>query len=251
MEEYNKVFQRFEKKYVIGKEEYLKFREAIDPYMQVDTYGESTICNIYYDTEDYQLIRASLDKPIYKEKLRLRTYGVPREDGLSFLELKKKYAGIVYKRRIALTLGDAQQSIRQRQVIGASGQIVNEMNYFLQHYDLKPATYLAYDRIAMEGRCDSSLRMTFDFSIRSRQEDMELVAGDHGALVLESDTVVMEIKVSQAYPFWLIQILERMGIYPASLSKYGEVYKRVILPDLIRQRQQTAQQEEKLCFKVS
>lgn len=250
MGDYNKVFERYEKKYVLSREQYDMFREEINTYMQMDLYGKSTICNLYYDTQDYYLIRASLDKPVYKEKLRLRSYNVPQKDGVSFLEIKKKYAGIVYKRRIALNLSDAYESIRQRQVIGANGQITNEMNYFLQHYSLKPVTYLAYDRIAMEGKEDASLRMTFDFSIRSRQEDLDLAAGDYGTNVFDEDIVVLEIKALDAYPFWLINVLEKHGIYPSSLSKYGEVYKRIILPELIQTRKTTTE-EEQLCFRAS
>lgn len=250
MGDYNKVFQRYEKKYVLSREQYRIFCEEIKPYMRVDIYGKSTICNIYYDTADYHLIRASLDKPIYKEKMRLRSYNVPEKDGVSFLEIKKKYAGVVYKRRVALNLSDAYESIEKREVVGAEGQIANEMNYFMQHYSLKPVTYLAYDRIAMEGIEDTSLRMTFDFSIRSRQEDFDLSAGDYGENVFDEDIVVLEIKVLNSYPFWLISILEKYQIYPASLSKYGEVYKRIILPESMHTRKTTTE-EEQLCFAVS
>ena len=241
MAEFHTVFKRYEKKYILKGDMYRKVRERLDSYMEVDEYGLSNICNIYYDTPQYDLISRSIEKPAYKEKLRLRSYGVPKEDDIVFLEMKKKYDGVVYKRRIPLKLKDAKESIRQRKIIGATGQIAKELEYVLQRYKPTEGTYLAYDRIAMYGKEDPELRVTFDFNIRSRQTDMDLSAGDEGECILPEDYVVMEVKVGDAYPFWVVNMLEEIGIYPASFSKYGNVYTRVILPQMIEKRKKRLQ----------
>lgn len=228
------VFQRYEKKYLLDREQYEGFREAIEGFMQVDEYGKSMICNIYYDTEHYDLIRASIERPPYKEKLRLRSYGVPKLSDTVFLEVKKKYKGIVYKRRIALPLAEAYESLERGRLTGEKGQIGREINYFIKRYHPVPKLYLAYDRIAMFGTEDNELRMTFDFSVRSREEELDLAKGDRGELLLDEGKVILEIKVRDAYPFWLVQALEQFEVYPGSFSKYGNVYKKIILPEYLR-----------------
>lgn len=231
----NTVFQRYEKKYLLTSSQYELFREVADEYMQVDEYGESTICNIYYDTPDYDLIRASIEGPVYKEKLRLRSYGIPKQGEPVFLEIKKKYKGIVYKRRIALPLEEAYKSLEQGVVDEGRGQVAKEINYFLKRYHPVPKVYLAYDRVAMFGIEDANLRMTFDFRIRSREDKLDLAMGDNGKLLLADGEVVMEIKVKDVYPMWLIQGLEKLSIYPHSFSKYGNVYKSSLLPDYLEE----------------
>lgn len=231
----NTVFQRYEKKYLLTASQYELFREVADEYMQVDEYGESTICNIYYDTPDYDLIRASIEGPVYKEKLRLRSYGIPKQGEPVFLEIKKKYKGIVYKRRIALPLEEAYKSLEQGVVDEGRGQVAKEINYFLKRYHPVPKVYLAYDRVAMFGIEDANLRMTFDFRIRSREDKLDLAMGDNGKLLLADGEVVMEIKVKDVYPMWLIQGLEKLSIYPHSFSKYGNVYKSSLLPDYLEE----------------
>ena len=227
------VFQRYEKKYLLDMEQYDGFLKKVDGYMQVDEYGKSTICNIYYDTEYYDLIRASIEKPPYKEKLRLRSYGVPKLSDMVFLEVKKKYGGIVYKRRIALPLYEAYESLERGYLAGDKGQIGRELNYFIRRYRPVPKLYLAYDRIAMFGTEDPELRMTFDFDVRSREEDLDLTKGDKGVLLSKEEKVILEIKVRDAYPFWLVQALEQLAIYPGSFSKYGSIYKKIILPEFL------------------
>ncbi len=231
----NTVFKRYEKKYILDGEQYRRFLEIARQYMQVDKYGESTICNLYFDTTDFELIRHSIEKPVYKEKLRLRSYGVPKPGDMVFLELKKKYKGVVYKRRIALSLEEAYRSIQAGAVDESKGQIGREINYFLEMYQLVPKVYLAYDRIAMFGKEDAELRMTFDFRIRSREDNLDLTAGDEGELLLPEDNVIMEIKVKDSYPMWLIHALETIEIYPCSFSKYGNVYINSLFPEWIEQ----------------
>lgn len=240
MQQHNMIFRRNEKKYLLTEQQYQELRELVSPYLEEDEYGHSTICTIYYDTADYELIRASIEKPIYKEKLRLRSYGVPTEDTIVFIEIKKKYNGIVYKRRIGLPFVEAVQSLEQGYIEPVPGQeqISSEINYFFQRYSnlLKPAVFLAYDRDAFRGIDDKDLRMTFDFDIRSRQDRLSLAAGDDGSNFFQNGEVMLEIKTIGAYPFWLIHALEQCGIYPASFSKYGNIYQRYILPDFLREQ---------------
>ncbi|MDE6851699.1 MAG: polyphosphate polymerase domain-containing protein [Lachnospiraceae bacterium] len=238
MQQYNMIFKRNEQKYLLTEEQYHALWELISSYLEEDEYGQSTICNLYYDTADYELIRTSMEKPIYKEKLRLRSYGVPKEDTTVFVEIKKKYDGIVYKRRIGLPLMEAMRGLEQGHIEPVPGQeqISAEINYFLQRYSssLMPAVFLAYDRSAFRGMDDGELRVTFDFNIRSRQEHLSLSDGAEGELFFQNGEVMLEIKTIGAYPFWLVRALEACQVYPASFSKYGNIYRSHIFPNFIK-----------------
>lgn len=219
------TFQRVEKKYLLTAEEYERLYARLSPYIQMDQYGLHTICNIYYDTDQFELVRHSIEKPPYKEKLRLRSYGIPQMDGEVFLEIKKKWEGIVYKRRISMNLEEAKAYLEEGRPLGQSGQIEREIDYFIQFYQPKPKLYIAYDREAYFAGEDETLRITFDRNIRSREEDLQLELGDAGKLLLDRGCRLMEIKVSAAYPMWLVNILSELKIYPISFSKYGDIYK--------------------------
>ncbi len=222
------TFKRVEKKYLLTEEKYNALMERLTEYMQLDEYGLHTICNVYYDTDDYELIRTSIEKPMYKEKLRLRSYGVPGKDSKVFLEIKKKYDGIVYKRRIALTLEEAEEFLDNGGELKKEGQIENEIKYFVSHYNPKGKMYIAYDREAYFGKEDSSIRITFDKNIRSRTSNIELEKGDAGEMLLNEGERLMEIKVAGAFPMWMAKMLSELEIYQTSFSKYGNFYKRMI-----------------------
>lgn len=222
----NFTFKRIEKKYLLNREQYERLLEKINPYMQMDQYGLHTICNIYYDTEQYDLIRTSIEKPPYKEKLRLRSYGVPGKKDRVFVEIKKKWDGVVYKRRISMNLEEAEACLEQRRPMPVNGQIEQEVDYFIKFYHPQPKLYIAYDREAYFGKEDESLRITFDKNIRSREKGLKLELGDEGKQLLEDGWRLMEIKVSQAFPMWLAAILSELSIYPVSFSKYGNIYKQ-------------------------
>ena len=196
-----------------------------------------TICNIYFDTDDDVLIRRSIEKPIYKEKLRLRSYGIPGQGSTEYLEIKKKYKKVVYKRRIPLTYEQAenylQHGILPEPKTGSKDQILRELRYFHEHYQPKPKVFLAYDRIALIGLDDPDLRVTFDCNIRCREDRLDPALGDDGELILPADMVLMEIKVPGAYPIWMTRILSREKLYPTSFSKYGNFYKQKLLASLL------------------
>jgi hypothetical protein len=223
---FNDRFERIETKYLMHRTQYEALWKRLDAYMQVDAYGLSTIENIYYDTPGYDLIRTSLDKPVYKEKLRLRSYGIPEDGTPVFLEIKKKYKDVVYKRRVSMPLKKSSNYLTHGIKPDDMNQIGQEIDYFISFYRPEPKMFIAYDRIATFGREDAGLRITFDFRIRSREDDLDLSHGDRGELLLDDDMVLMEIKIGGAYPLWLADILNEMKIYPASFSKYGNCYKK-------------------------
>ncbi len=220
------VFNRIEKKYLMPKSIYEALRRKLEPYMEMDEYGLHTICNLYYDTPDSLLIRRSIEKPVYKEKIRLRCYGIPTLDSKAFLEIKKKYKKVVNKRRVQLPLREAYAYVEQGISPSKENQITREIDCFLQRYPLVRSCYLAYDRIALFGKDDSEIRVTFDLRIRSRRLDMGLERGDKGDLLLPEGFILMETKVMGATPLWFARILSELKLYPLSFSKYGNLYKK-------------------------
>lgn len=220
------IFQRHELKYMLDGRQRAVVEQAFRARMLPDPHGESTICNLYYDTRDYRLVRASLEQPVYKEKLRMRSYGQVFPEEQVFLELKKKYRGIVYKRRIELAEDCARAYMNGSAPLPYHSQIGREIDYFRRFYsDLEPAVYLCYDRSAWFAAEDPNLRATFDRNIRWRQEDLSLTAVPGGEALLPPHQSLFEIKTAGAIPLWLVDALDRAGARKASFSKYGEAYK--------------------------
>jgi len=232
MSETKFTFQRLEKKYLLSAEQYAALWERLSPYLEPDEYPCSTVCSIYYDTDDCRLIRHSLDAPVYKEKLRLRSYGIPAPDGPVFAELKKKYKGVVYKRRVNMPAREASQWLNQGLPPREDSQTAREITWFLQHVHPRAKVFLACDRTAFRAREDRELRITFDRKIRWRETDLDLCAGDHGELLLAPGQVLMEIKTPQAAPLWLARLLSEQAVFPVSFSKYGRCYREHILDEL-------------------
>jgi hypothetical protein len=231
------VFNRFEKKYLLRDEVYRKIKLILEDYMDVDPYSRNgdfyTICSIYYDSPDNRIIRKSLQKPTYKEKLRLRSYGVVRPEDKVYLEIKKKCKGFVNKRRTSIILEDAisyfETMEKPKLMPFMNNQILNEIDYIVQRYYLRPAVFLSYERNALFGKEDDSLRITFDTNVFTRRYDLSLDKGIYGDRLLSPGLWIMEVKVTQAIPIWLVKLLSTLDIYPASYSKYGEEYRKTIL----------------------
>lgn len=229
MSKNQEVFRRYEKKYLLNSVQYKLFTEAVKDEFKTDKYGMCTISNIYFDTPDYKLIRESLDKPVYKEKLRLRTYEIPDADSTAFIELKKKYKGIVYKRRVDMSYLKAFDYLYHNKEIENPAQIQKEIDYFISfHNNISPAMFISYDRIAAYGVNNPDLRITFDSNITWRNNNLELTEGVWGNALLSSDKVLMEIKIPDSLPLWLTHILDRLHIYQTSFSKYGAAYMQMI-----------------------
>jgi len=192
------------------------------PHLKKDEYPRYTICNLYFDNANNDLIRHSLDLPVYKEKLRLRSYGTPADSDTVFLEIKRKYNGMVAKRRVAMPLAEARAYIDSGKMPSAGGQKLAEIDYLIRLYGLKPKVYLSYDREAYSG--EDGLRLTFDTDIRCRANDLSLASGTYGLSLLLPGQRIMEIKCDAAFPLWLTHLLAGHKIFPAGYSKYGNFY---------------------------
>lgn len=195
------VFNRYEKKYMMDEKTFFELTDRISDYMNPDAYNKNgeayRISNIYYDTESDQLIRASIEKPVYKEKLRLRAYGTPSLDDMVFVEIKKKYNGIVNKRRTSMTLKEAYSYLDEGTMPDMNNnrinrQVLKEIDYFKNFYGLKPKLYLSYDRFAYFEKDDG------------------------------------------AVPLWFAKIISGLNIYPVPFSKYGTEYKHYVLANYTR-----------------
>lgn len=218
-------FKRVEKKYILTPAQYNALYKGMMPYMKKDEYGQYTICNIYYDTDNFELIRTSIEKPVYKEKLRLRSYGTPTDSENVFVEIKKKYDHVVYKRRAFIPCNDAVKYLAGNAFPQNPDQIWQEIGWFLKSYQPKPKVFISYDRIALAGIENSELRVTFDTNVRWRDYDLDLRMGNYGEAILSGDQILMEIKIPQAVPLWLCHLLSKLNIRPTSFSKYGTCYR--------------------------
>ena len=270
---YQTVFKRYELKYMITREQKARILRAMEPYMIQDRFGRSTIRNIYFDTDDYILARHSIAKPDFKEKLRIRSYAAASPDSTVFVELKRKFDYVVYKRRVALpenfamkwtqgfagrlsgisrgnspnasgTAGsnDGSNGISCKELAALPPQMTSEINYFLNYYrTLRPAVFLSYDRQAYRMRdlpaaqTDRVFRVTFDENILFRDYDMSLESDVYGTPLLDDGKVLMEIKCSGGIPLWMTQVLSEEHIYKTSFSKYGTAYSRYIQPEMQRE----------------
>lgn len=236
---YQAVFKRYEIKYMVTSEQKDRILKAVEPYMELDRFGRSTVRNLYFDTDDFVLARHSIAKPDYKEKLRIRSYAKAETDSTVFVELKRKSDGIVYKRRLGLSERDAMRwmsGVKDRAIMTElekeSPQVAAEIEYFAGMYSgLKPVIYLSYDREAYRMRAGagsaeggSEFRVTFDSNIRCRESELTLISDAYGTALLEEGMYLMELKCPGAIPLWMTKILSEERIYKTSFSKYGTAY---------------------------
>ena len=221
------VFQRCEMKYLLTQSQKQAVLEAMKPYMTLDRYGRTTIRSIYYDTDTFLLIRRSMEGKTYKEKLRVRSYAQATEDSPVFVELKKKYKGVVYKRRVSLPEGEAMEWLRgQNRQTG--NQIAREIDYVLSFYTpLRPVVFLSYEREAYHCGDGSDFRVTFDDTILGRREELSLQAPVYGTPLLPEGMVLMELKCSGGVPLWMATALAAQRLYRTSFSKYATAYRKI------------------------
>lgn len=234
---YANTFRRTEIKYLLTDRQTEAILRLISCLMTEDNYSRQTVCSLYCDSPDFILARLSLDKPVYKEKLRLRAYGTPNDDSLVFLEIKKKFDGVVYKRRATMTYAQAMQFLTEgvptESTDYASRQVTAEISHMIRRDGLKPSAAVFYDRRAFHANNDAELRLTLDGCIRFRMNDLDLRHGTDGELLPCQPFRIMEIKSASAIPLWLAEALSELQIFPGSFSKYGSVYKTVFLQNLI------------------
>lgn len=226
---YQAVFKRYELKYMITPAQKAAVLAAMGPHMALDQYGRTTIRNIYFDTPDYRLIRRSIEKPVYKEKLRIRSYRRATPHSRVFVELKKKFDHVVYKRRLSLREDEALEWLAGRMHCEDHSQISREIDYFLSFYKgLRPTVFLSYEREAYYCRAGGDFRVTFDENVLCRREDLSLKAEIGGIPILPEGKILMEIKCSGGIPLWMTEVLTRQRIFRTSFSKYGTAYQTMI-----------------------
>lgn len=227
--EFKSVFKRYELKYLMDTEQTAAVKDALQEHMGLDRFGHSTIRNIYFDTPDYLLARRSIARPIYKEKLRFRSYARPSENDEVFVELKKKYDSVVYKRRLVMPLRDAEEWFCGDGE-GPDSQIGEEIGFMKVRYPgIGPAMFLSYDREAYCAGSCADLRITIDTNILARTGDTRLSSGIYGHSVLPEGYTLMEIKTMYGYPEWLTSLLSANRLYKSSFTKYGNAYKEMVL----------------------
>ncbi len=223
------TFKRYEIKYLMTKQQKQRMLLAMRPYMKLDDYGHTTIRNIYFDTPDYRLIRKSLEKPVYKEKLRIRSYRQTDPGDTVFVELKKKYDSVVYKRRLTVSDRQARVSFERNRPLPVQSQIGDEIAWFRSYYGcLKPSVFLSYEREAFYEQNGGELRVTFDENILFRTHDFSLGSRIYGTPLLEEGMCLMEIKTPGGLPLWMCSALTELGLFKTSFSKYGAAYQMMM-----------------------
>ncbi|GAX47814.1 polyphosphate polymerase domain-containing protein [Pseudolactococcus reticulitermitis] len=240
------IFERKEKKYLLTRQKFEKLVEMLQTVMCFDDYGLHSIHTIYYDTSDFDVIRHSVSKPKFKEKLRLRSYGQATVDSQVFLELKKKVAGITYKRREKLAYDQALDFL-QGQEINKESQILREIAYYQQQEVLQPKALISYDRLAMFHKKDADFRITFDQNIRYSLTEFDLMQANLIAqnALTDDDTILMEIKVSESFPLEISRILSELDIYQSKFTKYGNIYHLAIAPHYYQKKISNLTSQEK------
>lgn len=235
------VMQRYEWKYIMSAEQTDFFCSRLKGHMEPDAYGLTTIASLYYDTPDRQLIRASIEKPEFKEKIRLRAYGPVTKTSPVFLELKRKAFGIVYKRRVQATIPEAERFLSGTANLDGDGQIDREITYFRDYYrNLVPACMILYDRTAYV-EPDGDLRLTIDRNPRYRTDALRFDLAPIGTSLLRPGETILEIKVQDTIPLWLVRILSEGRIRRGSISKYGEAYRQQL-------RKTGIDRKERFCY---
>jgi hypothetical protein len=217
--------QRIEKKFLLTRTETERLRKKLSQYVLPDAYPFSSIRNVYYDTSTFSLIRASIEKPAFKEKLRLRSYSTPSSTDDVFVELKRKCKGVVYKRRIEMPLGDAVRFLSHEYAPEKPDQVMREIEWLTSRYELEPRVCVNYERFAFKGIHQPDLRITFDSKLSWQTHDPSLACPDWGASALPDDLSIMEVKCAGAMPLWLARMLSLEEVFPTSFSKYGYIYK--------------------------
>lgn len=226
---YQMTFKRYELKYLLNKKEKEEILLAMKPHMKLDYYGRTVIRNIYFDTENFRLIRRSLEKPVYKEKLRIRSYKPVQITDPVFVEIKKKYKSVVYKRRLLLPEKTVMESFRTGEPLPVCSQIGDEIQYFREYYkNLQPSVFLSYEREAFYSLDGSDFRVTFDENILYRRNDISLGSEIYGHPLLGKQQTLMEIKTSGGIPLWMSETLTKHHLYKTSFSKYGSAYQRMM-----------------------
>lgn len=219
---YTDTFERVEHKYLMTIPQATQFYQWIEPYIQPDIYPFYKLYNIYYDAMDYRMISRSIEGPLYKEKLRVRSYGELDNNPFIYAEMKKKYNGVVYKRRIQVPTS------QMHTIFQNDSQIGKEITYMQKFYDADKKVFIAYDRHAFQAKQEADVRITFDTNIRYRLNHLELNDAYEDIPLINAQQVLVEVKVMHRYPLWLTHALTNTHIQRTSFSKYGTIYANIL-----------------------
>ena len=223
------TFKRYEIKYLLTPQQKAVLLRAMEPYMRLDAYGRTTIRNLYFDTDTFRLVRRSLEKPAYKEKLRIRSYAVAHPGDPVFVELKKKYQSVVYKRRLVLPEEEAMRAFRLGLPLPVCSQIADEIAYFRSYYQpLRPTVFLSYEREAFYCLDQTDFRVTLDENILYRETDLSLESPVYGIPLLADQAALLEIKTAGGMPLWMSHTLNQLHLFKTSFSKYGAAYQNLL-----------------------
>ncbi|MBR6825245.1 MAG: polyphosphate polymerase domain-containing protein [Oscillospiraceae bacterium] len=226
---YQSCFMRYELKYLLTRPQKEALLKVMEPYMKLDQYGRTIIRNIYYDTPNFRLIRRSIERPLYKEKLRLRSYKQIESEQDVFVELKRKFKKVVYKRRLAMPFREAADWLRGENLKKPPGQIGDELQCFRSFYgELIPTVFLSYEREAFYALDGSDFRVTMDENILARDHDLSLCSRPYGTALLPESMTLLELKAPGALPLWITKFLTENRIYKVSFSKYGTAYQKLL-----------------------
>lgn len=227
---YANTFKRREMKFLLDENQYKLLFDEISRHMTEDKFGIHTIMNIYLDNKNDDIVRNAVEKPVYREKLRLRTYGKAAEDNSkTFLEIKKKFKGVTYKRRLEGSYKELFDYVNEGRTPELPDdfehrQILEEIDYPIKRLGLEPRIVICYDREAFFGNEDREFRLTFDGNIRYRRNDLDLRAGCGGEVFDAAPFRVMEVKSVGAVPMWLVKLFSENKIYQGSFSKYATIF---------------------------
>ncbi len=248
---YANTFKRREMKFLLDEEQYKAVSDTVSRFMTEDNFGLHTIMNIYLDNLNDDLIRTSLGKPVYKEKLRLRAYGKSvGDDAEAFLEIKKKYRGITYKRRLEGTYKELFDYVTNGSHPEKRGQVFEEIDYMIRRLELVPRIVICYDREAYYGNDDKEFRVTFDGNVRYRKDDLDLRHGDGGERLDRAPYRIMEVKSAGAVPLWLVDVLSKNSIYHGSFSKYGTIFQSELERVVVSAPGQNVKAGNLVCFQA-
>ena len=227
------TFRRMEKKMLLPTDDVPRLLERLETVMRPDPHNQDgkpyMLCNLYFDDDSNHVIRNSVERPFYKEKLRLRSYGVPTDDSLVFLEIKKKTDGVGTKRRARIPLVDAMHfldtGIHPEGIPYIDEQVLREIDYYRSHHDVHPSTYVSYLRHAYFSVDDPSFRVTVDRDILTRHHDLDLRLGRYGEAILPPDLTLIEVKFAGSVPLWFARLMSEFKTSFHTFSKYGTDFK--------------------------
>jgi len=240
-------FQRYEIKYWLTEERYFDVRDEIQRYMELDPYCHDRphhaypIWSLYLDTFDFATFEERLDGLIFRQKYRLRTYGAdkPFEDALTdplFVEIKKKQNKVILKDRSlikvreALDLLDHASGNPFMQTLPlAQKKTMERFVFFQNHLSLGPQIAVKYEREAYFGENDRNVRVTFDRNLCAKESRAlaEMYTETKNWFHHRNPQIIFEIKVYDAMPQWLVNILRRFQLRSEPISKYCESVEMV------------------------